>query len=68
LSSSLGRPASGLRSRDKLPQIVGTHTKLANYQQRIEQNVNSQVGKVDKATISNIYHVSLYCREIQQHM
>ena len=26
------------------------------------------MGKVDKATLSNIYHVSLYCREIQQHM
>ena len=67
MSSSLGRPSSSLRSRDKLPQI-GFHTKLATYQQRIEHNVTSKVSKIDKATLSNIYHVSLYCKEIQQHM
>ena len=30
--------------------------------------MTSKVAKVDKATISNIYHVSLYCKDIQQHM
>ena len=67
MSNSLGRPSSSLRSRDKLPQI-GFHTKLATYQQRIEHNVNSRVTKVDKATLSDIYHVALYCKDIQEHM
>ena len=70
MSSSLGRPSSSLRSRDKLPQI-GNHTKLAKldaYQQRLEHNVISKVAKVDKATLTDIYHVSLYCKEIQEHM
>lgn len=30
--------------------------------------MTSKVSKIDKATLSNIYHVSLYCKEIQQHM
>jgi len=63
----LGRPSSSLRSRDKLPTI-GLHNKLQVYQQRIEDNVTSKVGRVDKATLSDIYHVSLYCSEIQTHM
>lgn len=64
LSSSVGRPSSSLRSRDKLPQI-GIHNKLSTYQRRIEDNVTSRVSKVDKATLSDIYHVSHYCKEIQ---
>ena len=67
MSNSLGRPSSGFRSRDKLPQI-GVHNKLSTYQRRIEENVTSKVGKVDKATISDIYHVSHYCKDIQKHM
>ena len=30
--------------------------------------MTSKVGKVDKATISDIYHVSHYCKDIQKHM
>ena len=67
MSSSVGRPSSSLRSRDKLPQI-GFNTKMRTLQQRIEQNVLSKVSKVDKSTLTDIYHVSLYCKEIQEHM
>ena len=38
------------------------------YQQRIERNVHSTIAKVDKNTLSDIYHVSLYCADIQRHM
>ena len=30
--------------------------------------MNSRVTKVDKATLSDIYHVSHYCKDIQEHM
>ena len=67
MSSSVPRPASSLRSRDKLPTI-GAPYKLQAYQQRIEDAVNSRVNKADVLTLTNIYHVSLYCNDIQQHM
>jgi hypothetical protein len=38
------------------------------WHQRIERNINSGISKVDKTTLSNIYHVSEYCSEIQRHM
>jgi len=41
---------------------------MRTLQQRIEQNVLSKVSKVDKSTLTDIYHVSLYCKEIQEHM
>jgi len=63
LSNSIGRQSSSLRSRDKLPTI-GLHNKLQVYQQRIEDNVTSRVTNVDKGTLSDIYHVSLYCKDI----
>lgn len=56
-----------IRSRDKLPEI-GLSTKQAMYQQRVERFVTSSISKVDRATLSDIYHVSEYCAEIQAHM
>ena len=38
------------------------------YNNRVEKNVVSNINKVDKATLSDIYHVSEYCAEIQAHM
>lgn len=38
------------------------------FQLRIERNIISCVNKVDRATLSDIYHVSEYCNEIQSHM
>ena len=38
------------------------------YKQRIERYVTGQVSVVDKHTLSDIYHVSLYCADIQRHM
>lgn len=38
------------------------------YQQRIERYVVGNIQKVDRNTISDIYHVSEYCAEIQSHM
>lgn len=38
------------------------------FQQRIERYVNSNINKVDRSTLSDIYHVSEYCSEIQMHM
>lgn len=67
VSSSLNRNHSGLRSRDKLPEI-GLGTKLQMYSQRIERNIHSGMNKLDKATMSDIYHVSEYCSDIQKNM
>ena len=58
---------TGIRSRDKLPHI-GLGTKQAMYQQRVERYVTSAMSKIDRATLADIYHVSEYCAEIQQHM
>ncbi len=52
-----------IRSREKLPEI-GLSTKIAMYQQRIERYVVGNIQKVDRNTISDIYHVSEYCAEI----
>ena len=38
------------------------------YQQRVERYVTAAMSKIDRATLSDIYHVSEYCAEIQQHM
>lgn len=38
------------------------------YQQRVERYVYGIIHKVDRCTLSDIYHVSEYCAEIQQHM
>jgi hypothetical protein len=38
------------------------------YNQRIERNIIQGISKVDKTTLSNIYHVSEYCSEIQRNM
>ena len=67
MSNSVGRPSSSLRSRDKLPTI-GYQNKLMAYQKRIEDGVIQRVNKVDMTTLTNIYHVSMYCNDIQQHM
>jgi peptidyl-tRNA hydrolase len=64
-SQSVGR--EGIRSKDKLPEI-GLGTKQAMYQQRIERYVTSHISKVDRTTLTDIYHVSEYCAEIQLHM
>lgn len=58
---------TGIRSRDKLPHI-GLNTKQAMYQQRVERYVTAAMSKIDRATLADIYHVSEYCAEIQQHM
>lgn len=63
----MNRNQSGLRSREKLPEI-GLHTKLQMYNNRVEKNVLSNISKIDKSTLSDIYHVSEYCSEIQLHM
>lgn len=56
-----------IRSREKLPEI-GLSTKIAMYQQRIERYVLGNIQKIDRVTLSDIYHVSEYCAEIQTHM
>lgn len=66
-SSSMNRHPSGIRSRDKLPEI-GLSTKLNMYKKRVEQNILSNINKIDKATLTDIYHVSEYCADIQKHM
>ncbi len=38
------------------------------YQQRIERYVLGNIQKIDRVTLSDIYHVSEYCAEIQTHM
>lgn len=38
------------------------------YNNRVEKNVLSNISKIDKSTLSDIYHVSEYCSEIQLHM
>ena len=38
------------------------------YQQRVERYVTSHISKVDRTTLTDIYHVSEYCAEIQLHM
>ena len=38
------------------------------YNNRIEKNVVSSINKIDRATLSDIYHVSEYCADIQEHM
>ena len=43
-------------------------TKLAMYHQRVERNIIANMSKIDKATLSDIYHVSEYCGEIQRDM
>ena len=42
--------------------------KLQMYNNRIEKNVLSSISKIDKSTLSDIYHVSEYCTDIQRHM
>lgn len=56
-----------IRSREKLPEI-GVSTKVAMSFQRYERNITSNISKVDKVTLTDIYHVSEYCAEIQLHM
>jgi len=38
------------------------------WSQRYDRFINNHVQKVDKSTLSNIYHVSEYCREIERNM
>lgn len=38
------------------------------YNQRVERHIHSQLNKIDKATLADIYHVSEYCAEIQHSM
>lgn len=38
------------------------------YQQRVERYVIGNIHKVDRSTLSDIYHVSEYCAEITFHM
>jgi hypothetical protein len=38
------------------------------YNQRVERNIIANIGKIDKATLSDIYHVSEYCADIQRDM
>ena len=38
------------------------------YNNRIEKNVLQNISKIDKSTLSDIYHVSEYCTDIQRHM
>lgn len=38
------------------------------YQQRIERYVLGNIQKIDRVTLSDIYHVSEYCAEIQTNM
>jgi len=38
------------------------------FNQRVERHINAGISKVDKSTLSNIYHVSEYCSEIQRNM
>ena len=38
------------------------------YNNRIEKNVHQNISKIDKATLSDIYHVSEFCADIQDHM
>ena len=56
-----------IRSREKLPEI-GLSTKLDMYQQRLERHVIGNIQKVDRSTLSDIYHVSEYCADITHHM
>ena len=66
-SSSVDRPSSSLRSRDKLPEI-GNSNKLATFSQRVRINVMGPMNKIDRNTYMDIYHVSIYCAHIQAHM
>lgn len=50
-----------------MPEI-GVSTKVAMSFQRYERNITSNISKVDKVTLTDIYHVSEYCAEIQLHM
>jgi G2/mitotic-specific cyclin-B, other len=38
------------------------------YNQRVERNIISNISKTDKTTLTDIYHVSEYCADIQQDM
>lgn len=38
------------------------------YNQRVERNIIANINKIDKATLSDIYHVSEYCADIQRDM
>lgn len=58
-SKSVGRDGL-VRSREKLPEI-GLGTKIAMYQQRVERYVISNINKIDRVTLTDIYHVSEYC-------
>lgn len=49
----------------KLPGIV--HHKASNQNQlevRVERQITSQLHKLDRASLSNVYQVSEFCKEI----
>lgn len=56
-----------MSSRDKLPGI-SLQQKLQMFSQRCENQIFSQVSKLDKATLSNVQQVSEFCAEIHESM
>lgn len=50
-------------SRDKLPGI-SLHQKLQMFSQRCENQIFSQIIKIDKHTLNDVYHVSEFCSDI----
>ena len=63
------RTSSAIRgtSRDKLPGIAA-HQKLHSFNMRCENLIFSQIGRVDRQSLSNVYHVAEFCGEIHKNM
>lgn len=65
--ASMHHAKSVMHSTNKLPEI-GLSTKQSMFMTRVERFVHSNISKVDRATLADIYHVSEYVGEITAHM
>ena len=62
------RSATSVPRRDTVPQVKKATSVKQLTQQRKERAIPQNISQIDRLTLADIYHVSEYCAEIEQHM